>query len=168
VPDVQLERMLRIPADPAAQALGDILQAIANQEGPWRGFALHITLGDVRLPDVGYVAVPIHLTVRKPADNPRFFDITFNSANLPSAFPTFNGNIGTEPANLGESKLLLRGGYDLPMQIFGKFLDRALTPNLAARSLENFIDEIAAACTARVDAREAEFARYRFYSQNLR
>jgi hypothetical protein len=168
VPDIRLERMLRIPADPAAEALGNILQAIANQEGPWRGFALHITLGDLRLPDVGYVAVPIHLTVRKPADSPRFFDITFNSANLPSAFPTFNGNIGTEPANLGESKLLLRGGYDLPMQIFGKFLDRALTPNLAARSLENFIDEIAAACTARVDAREAEFARYRFYSQNLR
>jgi hypothetical protein len=168
VPDIQLERMLRIPADPAAEALGDILRAIANQEGPWRGFALHITLGDLRLPDVGYVAVPIHLTVTKPADKPRFFDITFKSANLPSAFPTFSGNIGTEPANLGESKLLLRGGYDLPMQIFGKFLDMTLTPNLAARSLENFIDELAAACTARVDAREAEFARYRFYSQNLR
>jgi hypothetical protein len=168
VPDIQLERMLRIPADPAAEALGDILQAIANQEGPWRGVALHMTLGDLRLPDVGYVAVPIHLTVTKPTDKPRFFDITFKSANLPSAFPTFSGNIGTEPANLGESKLLLRGGYDLPMQIFGKFLDLALTPNLAARSLENFIDELAAACTARVDAREAEFARYRFYSQNLR
>jgi len=160
--------MLRIPADPAAEALGNILQGIANQEGPWRGFALHITLGDLRLPDVGYVAVPIHLTVRKPADSPRFFDITFNSVNLSTAFPTFNGNIGTEPANLGESKLLLRGGYDLPMQIFGKFLDMALAPNLAARSLENFIDEIAAACTARVDAREAEFARYHFYARNLR
>jgi len=168
VPDIQLERMLRIPADPAAEALGNILQGIANQEGPWRGFALHITLGDLRLPDVGYVAVPIHLTVRKPADSPRFFDITFNSVNLSTAFPTFNGNIGTEPANLGESKLLLRGGYDLPMQIFGKFLDMALAPNLAARSLENFIDEIAAACTARVDAREAEFARYHFYARNLR
>ncbi len=50
------------------------------------------------------------------------------------------------------------------MQIFGKFLDMALTPGLADRSLENFIDEIAAATQARVDQREAEFARYRFYS----
>jgi hypothetical protein len=168
VPDIELERTLRVPADPAAEALGELLQGIANQEGPWRGFALHISLGDLRLPDVGYVAVPIHLTVQKDADKTRFFDITFNSANLPSAFPTFNGSIGTEPANLGESKLLLRGGYDLPMQIFGKFLDMALTPNLAARSLENFIDETAAACAARVDEREAEFARYHFYARNLR
>ena len=61
MPDVRLERTLRVPADPASEALGDLLQAIADQEGPWRGFALHIGLGDLRLPDVGYVAVPIRL-----------------------------------------------------------------------------------------------------------
>jgi len=38
-------------------------------------------------------------------------------------------------------------------------------PNVAALSLENFIDEIAEACQARVDQREAEFARYHFYSR---
>jgi hypothetical protein len=51
------------------------------------------------------------------------------------------------------------------MQFFGKLLDGALMPNVAALSLENFIDEIAEACQARVDQREAEFARYHYYSR---
>jgi hypothetical protein len=168
VPEVRLERTLRVPADSAAGALGEMLSAIANQEGPWRGFALHISLADLRLPDVGYIAVPIQLTVEKHPHEPHAFTITFRSANLAAAFPTFNGTFSVEPAGLGESKLLLIGGYDLPMQIFGNLLDRALAPGVAARSLENFIDEMAAALTARVDAREAEFARYHFYARNLR
>jgi hypothetical protein len=168
VPEVRLEHTLRVPADPAAEALGGLLKAIADQEGPWRGFALHIGLGDLHLPDVGYVAVPIRLQVKKREDNARLFDLTFSSMNLPAAFPTFNGTIGVAPGGLGESKLLLHGDYDLPMQIFGKLLDMTLTPGIAKRSLENFIDEIAAATQARVDQREAEFARYRFYAANLR
>ncbi len=168
MPQIRLERTLRVPADPGAVALGELLQAIADQEGPWRGFALHIGFGELHFPDVGYVAVPISLQVRKREDNAHAFDVTFRSANLPAAFPTFNGTFAVEPAGLGECRLLLQGGYDLPMQIFGSFLDKALAPNLAQRSLENFIDEIAAATQARVDAREAEFARYRFFAHNLR
>jgi hypothetical protein len=168
VPEVRLERTLRVPADPAAEALGYLLRAIANQEGPWRGFALHISLGDLRLPDVGYVAVPIRLTAEKHPKEARAFDIAFSAANLPAAFPGFKGTIGLEPGALGESTLNLRGTYDLPMQFFGKLLDAALTPGVADKSLENFIDEIAAACEARVNQREAEFARYRFYSRTLR
>ncbi len=168
MPDVRLEHALRVPADPAAAALGELLQAIANQEGPWAGFALHISLGDMRLPDVGYVAVPIALSVSKRSDDVRAFEIHFTSVNLTAAFPTFAGTMGVAPAGLGESTLWLRGGYDLPMQIFGKLLDFALTPHLAQRSLENFVGEISEACAARVDAREAEFARYHFYARNIR
>lgn len=167
MPDVRLERTLRVPADPAAEALGELLRAIASQEGPWHGFALHVDLGDLHLPDVGYVAVPINLAVTKHADEARAFDIMFNSSSLPAAFPTFNGTFRVEPAAIGESTLSLHGGYDVPMQIFGKFLDMALTPGVAQRSLENFIDEIGAAATASVDAREAEFVRYRFFARNL-
>lgn len=168
MPEVRLERTLRVPADTGVEALGELLKSIADQEGPWRGFALHISFGEMRLPDVGYIAVPIRLQVKKQEGEGRSLDVTFGSANLPAAFPTFNGTFAVEAAGLGESKLVLSGGYDLPMQIFGKFLDMALTPGLAERSLENFIDEIAAATQARVDQREAEFARYRFYSANLR
>jgi hypothetical protein len=169
VPKLHLERTLRVPADPAAQALGDLLHAIAGQEGPWRGFALHVSLGDLGLPDVGYVAVPISLTLERDSNDRRAFEIHFTSASLPAAFPGFNGTLALrEAAALGECVLHLRGEYELPMQLFGKLLDAMLMPRVAERSLENLIDEIGAACEARVNQREAEFARYRFYARTLR
>jgi hypothetical protein len=169
VPDVRLQRGLRVPADSAADALGVVLKAIADQDGPWRGFALHVSLGDLRLPDVGYVAIPIRLTAQKSSGEPRTFDVTFTSANLPSAFPGFNGRMGVDPSTtIGESTLYLRGAYELPMQLFGRLLDAAFTPGVAEKSLENFLEEMAMACEARVNEREAEFARYRYYSHLLR
>jgi hypothetical protein len=54
------------------------------------------------------------------------------------------------------------------MHFFGKLLDAALTPSVANRSVENFVDDIAEACEALVNQREAEFARYHFYSRTLR
>ncbi len=53
------------------------------------------------------------------------------------------------------------------MHFLGKLLDATLTPHVAERSLENFIEEIGIACEARVNQREAEFARYRFYARTL-
>lgn len=169
MPEVRLERTLRVPADSAAEALGGALKAIADQQGMWRGFALHITLGDFRLPDVGYVAVPIRLAVAKNTQEARAFDIEFTSANLPSAFPAFKGTMGCKAASgLGECTLYLRGEYELPLQFLGKLLDATLTPRVAEKSLENLIDEIGAACEARVNEHEAEFARYHFYATTLR
>ena len=168
MPDVRIDRALKVPADPAAEALGETLGAIAKQEGMWRGFALHVSLGDLHLPDVGYVAIPIDLSVQKDPNAERTFDIAFTSASLPAAFPGFKGKVGTEPGSLGECTLILRGTYELPMQLLGRLLDATLTPRVAERSLENFADELSAACEARVNQREAEFARYRFYSRSLR
>ena len=169
MPGVRLQQTLHVPADPAADALGRLLKSIADQEGPWRGFALHVSLGDLRLPDVGYVAIPIRLTAEKNPGEARVFDIAFTSENLPAAFPGFKGRVGTEPTEtIGECTLHLRGTYELPMQIFGRLLDAAFTPGIAEKSLENFLEEIATACEARVNEREAEFARYRYYSHLLR
>jgi hypothetical protein len=163
VPNIQLQRRMSVPAELAADALAAILKAIADQDGPWRGFALHVGLGELRLPDVGYVAVPIHLQFSKSAAA-NAFEIRFSSVNLPSAFPVFTGTLSLASGELGESSLQLNGTYELPFQVFGKFLDGALMPHIATKSLENFLDEIAAACQARVDRREAEYARYRYYT----
>ena len=168
MPEIRLERKISIPEDPAAEALGVLLRAIAQQEGPWRGFALHVSLGDLRLPDVGYVAIPIRLTVEKDSQRARAFALSFTSAALPSAFPGFQGRMSVDPDSLGTSRLSLEGRYELPMQLFGRLFDAALTPGIAKRSLENFLDEIGSACEARVNQREAEFARYRFYAHNFR
>lgn len=167
MPEVRFERTLRVPADPAYEALGNILQAIADQEGPWRGFALHVSLGDLRLPDVGYVAVPIRLQITKKPPKSHSFDIAFSASRLPAAFPGFKGSVDVVPAALGECVLHLRGAYEVPAPFLGKLLDATLTPGVAVRSLENFLEEIGAACEARVNQREAEFARYRFYATTL-
>jgi hypothetical protein len=164
LPEVRLERSLRVPADSASQVLGEVLKAIAHQDRPWRGFALRVSLGDLRLPAVGYVAVPIRLTAAKHPNEPNAFDVAFSAANLPAAFPRFKGTLSTKDRELGESTLCLTGSYELPMEFLGKLFDAALMPHVAQRSLENFIDEIAAACQAIVDQREAEFARYHFYA----
>lgn len=163
MPTIRLQRKLHVPADLAAGVLGDILQAIAHRQGPWRGFALHVGLGDVRLPDVGYVAIPIDLEATNAAEK-NAFDIRFSAAHLPSAFPTFTGKLLLEPGTLGESSLHLHGSYELPMQAFGTLIDKALMPHVATKSLENFIDEMAAACQARVDQREADYAQYHYYT----
>jgi hypothetical protein len=167
VPEIRLTQRLKVPAESAAEALGELLKAIADREGPWRGFALHVGLGDLRLPDVGYVSVPIHLTVEKDPDQKLAFDITFTSENLPAAFPGFRGKMSLESSGLGESTLVLQGTYEPPMQLFGRLFDAALMPRVAQRSLENFIEEIGAACEARVNQREADFVRYRYYTQVL-
>lgn len=164
MPEVRLERKLHVPADPAAQALGEILRAIAHQEGPWRGFALHISLGELRLPDVGYVAVPVKLHAVKDPSEPDCFAIGFVAASLPAAFPEFKGTMGATAGAIGESALYLHGSYELPGKFFGPLLDAALLPLVAKRSLDNFIEEIGAAVEARVDQREDDYVRYRFYS----
>lgn len=167
MPEVRLERNLRIPADQGAEVLGEILGAIARQEGPWRGFALHVGLGDLHFPDVGYVAIPIHLRAEKSQKEKNAFDIGFVASNLPAAFPEFKGVMGTRQGEIGECALYLAGSYEVPMQMFGRLIDAALTPGVSAISLENFVSEIAVACQARVDQREAEFARYRYYGRAM-
>ncbi len=163
--EIRLERKLRVPAELATQVLGEMLHAIARQEGPWRGFALHLTLGDLHLPDVGYVAIPIGLTVESGAQ-PQSFEVAFHAARLPAAFPDFRGTMGAQPGEIGELTLYLAGSYSIPMNVFGKLFDVALLPHAAHRSLENFIDEIAAATQARVDKREEDYARYSYFAGN--
>lgn len=163
MPTIRLQRSLTVPADLASGALGSILQSIAGQQGPWRGFALHVSLGDLRLPDVGYVAVPIDLSVQK-ADKKDTFEIRFSAERLPSAFPVFTGSLELESGSLGESTLHLDGRYELPVPIVGALFDRTLVPHVAAKSLENLLEELASACEARVNQHEADYARYHYYT----
>ena len=163
--DVRLQRNLKIPPVPAYRALQEILQAIAAQERSWRGFALHLSLGDLRLADFGYIAVPIALQVGKAQAETHVIDVTFGALRHPGSFPTFNGTIGVDAEGPSDAILWLGGGYDVPLSLFGKFLDASLAAGAAQRTLENFIDDIAAACTALVQKREAEYVRFRMFER---
>ena len=161
--DVRLQRNLQIPPVPAFRALTEILRAIAAQEGNWRGFALHLALGDLRLADFGYVAVPIDVTLGQVHADRQTIDLSFRAASHPGSFPTFTGAMGVDAMGPSGAIVWLGGGYDVPLHLFGKLLDASLTAGAAGKTLENFLDDVAAACTALVEKREAEYVRFRMF-----
>lgn len=161
VSDVRLQCNLKIPPVPAFRALNEILRAIAAQEGNWRGFALHLSLGDLRLADFGYVAVPIALTLGDVREGGDAVELTFRAARHPESFPTYKGAIGVDAMGTSGAILWLGGAYDVPLSLFGRFLDASLAAGAARKTLENFLDDVAAACTAWVEKREADYVRYR-------
>jgi hypothetical protein len=165
VSDVRVQRNLPIPSVPAFRALSEILPAIAAQEGNWRGFALHLALGDLRLADFGYVSVPIDLTLGQTHAEAQSVDLKFRASNHPGSFPTFTGIIGVDAMGPSGAILWLGGGYDVPLNLFGKFLDASLASGAAGKTLENFVEDIAAACTALVEKREAEYVRFRMFER---
>jgi hypothetical protein len=161
----RFQRNLKVPPVPAFAALADLVGAIAEGRGAWRGFALHVNLGDLGLPDVGYLAVPIRLTAGKPQTTTRSIDIRFAAAKHPSAFPKFGGAAGIEATGPTGTIFWLAGEYNVPMSLFGKLFDRTIASGVAARTLENLVDDLAAAIVASVEKREAEFMRYRLYER---
>lgn len=162
---VRLQHHLPIPPVPAFRALGEILQAIAAQEGSWRGFALHLALGDLRLADFGYVAVPIHVTLGKTHSASQSIDLSFRAARHAHSFPTFVGTMGVDAMGPSGAILWLGGGYDVPLHLFGKLLDASLAAGAAGKTLENFLADMAVACVALVEKREAEYVRYRTFER---
>ena len=159
--DVRLQRNLKTPPVPAFSALLEILSGIESQTGPWQNFSLHVSLGDVHLPDVGYLNVPIALKAGAPARETREVPIEFDAAKHAGSFPHFKGAAGVDAMGPTGSILWISGGYDVPLQLFGRLLDATLTAGVAERTLENLIDDLAEAVVANVDQREAEYVRYR-------
>ncbi|MGA8535459.1 MAG: hypothetical protein WB615_15225 [Candidatus Tumulicola sp.] len=163
--DVRLQRNLKIPPVPAFDALEEILRGIAGQKGSWQGFALHVSLGDLHLADLGYVAIPIHLTLGERHSDDHAVEVTFRAAHSASAFPTFHGSMGVDAMGTSGAILWLGGAYDVPLKLFGKLLDASLGAGVASRTLENFIDDVAAACVALIEKREADYVRYRLFER---
>ena len=163
--EIRLQRELKVPPIEAFLALGEILSEIAAQRGAWRGFALHVGLGELHLSDVGYVAIPVSLTVGKPRSDAHAIDVSFRAVKHPESFPTFTGSVGIEATGPTGANLWLGGGYDVPLQLFGRFFDATIASGVARRTLENLIDDLAQAVVANVDKREYEYVRYQLYER---
>jgi hypothetical protein len=161
--DVRLQRMLNIPPVPAFAALREALSGIAAGDSQWRDFVLHVGLKEVHLPDVGYLAIPIHLTVGQATAGIHEIALTFRAARHPESFPTFNGSAGIDTTGPSGSILWVAGAYDVPLHLFGKLIDATIASGVAQRTLENLADDLAAAVFAMVEKREAEYMRYSLY-----
>jgi hypothetical protein len=163
--NVRFSRSLKLPPVLAREALSDILHAIAAGENAWRGFALHVELAAARLPDVGFVAIPIRLKVDPAQPGINQLRIEIEAAQHPASFPNFGGSIGIDAVGTtsSDSMLWFAGTYELPMGFLGALVDTTLASGIADRCLENFVDDVTRACQARVNKSEAEFARYRHF-----
>ena len=163
VSDIRLQRPLKVPPVPAYAALKEILSAIASEVGAWHGFALHVSLGDLHVPDLGYVSIPIALTVGESHAETHSVDVRFTSLSNAAAFPRFSGAAGIDTTGPTGSILWIDGDYDVPLSVVGKLLDKTIASGVAQRALENLIDDLAVAVVANVEKREAEYVRYRLY-----
>jgi hypothetical protein len=163
--ETRFSRNLKVPPVPAFAALADVMARIAEGGGAWQGFALHIDLADLGLPDVGYVAIPIRVTAGKPQNVTRSLDLAFTAAKHPAAFPKFSGAVGIEATGPTGTIFWLGGDYDVPMSLFGKLFDRTVAAGVASRTLENLVDDLAQAVVASVEKREADYMRYRLYER---
>lgn len=163
MPKVRFEQKLQMPPALAFQALGGILKGIARQEGGWEGFALHASLGDAHLPDVGYVTIPILLKLQPASPGLQQRDLTIEAARHPESFPVFHGSMGIDATGPGHAMLWLAGNYKVPMHTFGLVLNATIAGSLADRALENFMEDIERACKAHIEKAEGDYARYQFF-----
>jgi len=161
VSEIRLQRVLKVPQVPAFTALKEILSAIASEQGAWQGFALHVSLGDLHLPDLGYIAIPIALTIGESFAETHSLDVRFTSMSNASAFPVFAGSAGLDATGPTGSILWISGDYDVPLSVIGKLFDKTVASGVAEAALENLINDLAVAVVASVEKREAEYARYR-------
>jgi hypothetical protein len=160
MPDVRLGEEIKIPFGIAYETLGSVLRGIANQDDSWKGFSLHVDLGDTGLPNVGYTAIPITLEVGPATPGIKQYNVTIRAARHPESFPVFEGALGQDMVGRSSSMIWLVGRYDVPLGSLGSFLDASVARGVAEKALRNFLCDIAGACVAYVEKREADFMRF--------
>lgn len=164
MPKVDLEKPLNVPAVPAREAGSEMLHDIAADAHEWQGFALHLNLGALGLPDVGYIAIPIRLEIAGEESEPRHeIRFTIRARKSAELFPVFRGALGIDSSGPSGSQVWLAGEYELPMSGVGAFFDKTVARDAATKTLANFLADLAEAIAARVEKRELTLARYRMF-----
>ncbi len=164
MPKVDLQKPLNAPAVPAREAAAEILRNIEAGAREWAGFSLHLNLGALGLPDVGYVAIPVRLAVSGEELEPRHqIKFTIHARRSPDAFPVFGGALGVDSSGPSSSQVWLGGTYELPMHGLGAFFDKIVARNSAEKTLENMLVDLTEAIAARIERRELAQARYRMF-----
>jgi len=164
MPKVNLQKPLAVPAVPARAAASEILHKIAAGDHKSAGFAPHVSLGTVGLPDVGYIVIPIRLAISGEELEPRHqIRFTMRARHGPEGFPVFDGALGVDSSGPSSSEVWLGGTYEVPMHAFGAFFDKLVARNVAEKSLDNLLGDLAEAIAARVERREISLARDRLF-----
>lgn len=159
---VDIQRALTVPAVSARGALSAIVHDIEARRGEWADFALYLNFGAIGLPDVGYVAIPVTVTILEETTEPRHqIRFTLHARRKAEAFPTFEGAVGIDSTGPSNALLWLDGTYHVPLAGFGALFDQMVARGTAEKALRNMVSELAEAVIARVEQRELADARYR-------
>lgn len=165
---VKLERFVDLPGELLEEALEAILAEIAKREGPWRDFALYLNLRDVRLPDIGYIAIPVRVVCQPEvveASAQRQLRLHIEATRESQAFPVFSGVCAASAIGPSRANVWLDGDYDVPLGILGAAINASLVAGAAKKTLENFLDGIVTACRARIDKQEKDLMRYQLLAR---
>ncbi|HET9393484.1 MAG TPA: hypothetical protein VFO29_08230 [Candidatus Rubrimentiphilum sp.] len=164
MPKVNLQRALNVPAVPARVAASEILQKMAAGDRQSARLSPHLGLGDVGLPDVGYIVIPVRIAIASEELEPRHqIRFTMRAKRGPEGFPVFDGALGVDSSGPSSSEIWLGGTYEVPMRTLGAFFDKLIARNVAEKSLENLLSDLAEAIAARVEHREISLARDRLF-----
>lgn len=154
MPHVEVQQSVSLPVVTVWTALREVL----NEDK----FVLRVDLGDIRLPDVGYVAVPVHVELgSERIETPRSLPLVIQALKSADAFPTFDGAIALESNGPSSSTMSLGGTYEPPMRRVGAFLDTTILSHLAERALGNFLRDIAQTVQKRGEQAEIQAVRHR-------
>lgn len=160
--NVDIERALTVPAVPARASLSTIMHHIESRRGEWADFALYLNFGAIALPDVGYVAIPVTISIVEETTEPRHqIKFSLHARRKAEAFPTFEGAVGIDSTGPSNALVWLSGAYEVPLKSFGAIFDRMVARGTAEKALQNMVSELANAIVAHVEQRELADARYR-------
>lgn len=164
---IEAQRALDVSPGRAISETRSLLDEISSGAGEWAEASLRLDLRDIGLPDLGHIAVPIRVEVQ-PAEPaaPNQINLSIAAKRNPDAFPIFHGAIGVESSSGAASTLWLDGSYDEPPGELRTLIPAPTAQRAAETTIQNFLDDIAAAVERRAAHREKDEERYRMINRS--
>ena len=121
-----------------------------------RGEELRARIG----PGWGPAAKEVRLGVGTPwrGEAETTVPVTWEATGPSGLFPRMEADLVVGGLGTDLTQLALRGRYRQPLGSFGRAIDRALLHRVAEASVKDFVDRLAEAVEAGIDARERERA----------
>ncbi len=135
MPHIAVERALPSPQAVAVPRLLTVLNGYAARDD----FSLTVDLGVAN----AAVSAPVRVQLsegRSAAAVP----VVLAAREHAGWFPAFDGEVRIEGEDRLSSRLSLKGEYDLPLGALGAIVDRSVLGGAAERSLEAFLERVAA------------------------
>jgi hypothetical protein len=107
-----------------------------------------------RLPIYKHVRLEIGLSSAALLPESVMLPVSWVAVGGPPIFPKMEGTLHAEPEGPGLTRLTLNARYDPPMGRVGELIDRAMMHRIAALTMTDFVERLARALAAELEAAE--------------